>query len=347
VAQRRWRVIDGDGHVIEDPDAIADCLEAPYTGRRSVFGFFPSLDGRVRRRGGSQPPTTLEEWRAFLDVTGIEQAVVYPTIALTIGLMQDPEWAALVARAYNTWLAETYLKPEPRLKGVALLATQHVSAAAAELRRCVADLGMVGGMVPSVTYFKALLGEPLFDQLYEAAEALDVGLAVHGGPQAGLGLEHIRQQIEAHTLAHPFPMIAQFNSMVFNGVFHRYPRLRVAYLEAGAGWVPYLMDRMDYEAEARAEQWPYPEPPSAVIRRGNVYVSCEPGERTLPTVVELLDGGQILYASDFPHELGTTPAAYLDDLEEMDERDDISDTVKQQILADNAARFYQRAPVRV
>ncbi len=62
--------------------------------------------------------------------------------------------------------------------------------------------------------------------------------------------------------------MAQFGSMVYNGVFHAFPRLRVAFLEAGAGGVPYLMDRMDYEAEARPSQWPYAEPPSAVIRAG-------------------------------------------------------------------------------
>jgi predicted TIM-barrel fold metal-dependent hydrolase len=106
------------------------------------------------------------------------------------------------------------------------------------------------------------------------------------------------------------------------------------------------MDRMDYEAEARPDQWPYAEPPSAVIRNGNVYVSCEPGERTLPTVVDLLGAGQILYASDFPHELGSGYEEYLEDLEEMDERADLSDEAKRGILADNADRFYQRVPVR-
>jgi uncharacterized protein len=347
MVQRRWPVIDGDGHIIEDPDGIADCLEAPYTGRRSVLGLFPSLDGRPRRKRGTMAPTTVAEWQAFLEQTGIEQAVIYPTAALTIGLVQDPEWAAIVCRAYNTWLARTYTQADSRLTAVALLPSQNVPAAAGELRRAVSKLGMVGGLLPSVTYFKPLLGEAQFDPLYEAAQALDVGLAIHGGPQAGLGLEHISRQIEAHTLAHPFPLMAQFNSMVFNGVFDRFPRLRVAYLEAGSGWLPYLMDRMDYEAEARAEEWPHAASPSEMIRRGNVFVSCEAEERALPTVVEALGADHVLYASDFPHELGTGPEAYLEDLHDLETRPDLSDAAKEQILGGTAARFYQRVPAPV
>src|SRR3712207_6625762 len=104
MAAGKWRAIDGDGHVVEVADQIADFLEPPYRGRRSAFPLFPTLDGRVRQRRGN-PPTSPESWRAFLDYTDIAQAVVYPTLGLTLGLIQEGEWAAIVARAYNNWLA--------------------------------------------------------------------------------------------------------------------------------------------------------------------------------------------------------------------------------------------------
>ena len=126
-----WRVVDGDGHIVEDQQAIVEFLDPPYTGLDSVFSLFPSLDGRLRGRKGLKP-TTLQMWRDCLDKRRHE-AVIYPTLGLSIGLIQDQEWAAVVARGYNTWLAETYLKPSRRLKGIALLAPQDVGAAIAEL----------------------------------------------------------------------------------------------------------------------------------------------------------------------------------------------------------------------
>ena len=342
---RQWRVIDGDGHIIENPAEIVQFLDAPYTGLDTVFSLFPSLDGRVRGRYGFKP-TTLQIWRDCLEGTGIDEAVIYPTLGLSIGLIQDLEWAAVLARAYNRWLAETYLAPEPRLRGVALLPSQDVSAAVEELERAAALPGMVCGLLPSVTYFKMPLGDERFEPLWAAAERLGMPIAIHGGPQAGLDLEALPRQIEAHTAAHPFPLMIQFISMIYNGVFHRHPRLHVAYLEAGAGWVPYLMDRMDYEAEARPQEWAFAEPPSAVIRGGRIFVSFEPEERVLPAVIDMLGAGQILYASDFPHELGSGYDAYTEDLEEFTERPDVSDEAKRLILADNALRFY-RVPAAV
>src|SRR4051812_49193168 len=52
-----WRVVDGDGHIVEDQQAIVEFLDPPYTGLDTVFSLFPSLDGRVRGRTGLKPTT--------------------------------------------------------------------------------------------------------------------------------------------------------------------------------------------------------------------------------------------------------------------------------------------------
>src|SRR5919199_1197262 len=111
----RMRVIDGDGHIAEVEDEINDFLEAPYGGRRSIFPLFPSLDGRIRRKHG-MAATSAAIWKDLLDAMGLEATVVYPTAGLSLGLIQDPEWAAIVARGYNSWLAETYLRFDTRIK---------------------------------------------------------------------------------------------------------------------------------------------------------------------------------------------------------------------------------------
>lgn len=148
----RIPVIDGDGHVMERPGEIMDFIEGPWEGPTSglINSPFPSLDGahinasRAHGRKEKVSGTDAVVWREFMDFAGIDEAVLYPTAALSLGLIHNPDWAAKAARGYNLWLHETHLKPEPRLHAPGVLPTQDVSAAVEELRYCVKNLGMVG-----------------------------------------------------------------------------------------------------------------------------------------------------------------------------------------------------------
>ena len=102
------------------------------------------------------------------------------------------------------------------------------------------------------------LGLPEFDPIYQMAERLDVPLAVHSGPAVELGLDHVQSFAGVYPLSHPFAQMQQLTSMMIYGVFERFPKLRVAYLESGCGWVPYLADRLDESWEHRLKRWPYP-----------------------------------------------------------------------------------------
>src|SRR5258706_2631191 len=93
------------------------------------------------------------------------------------------------------------------------------------------------------------LGHPDFWPLYEEAERLDVPIALHGAPSASLGINFFNRFAQTHALEHPIAQIIQLTSMVMEGVFERFPKLRVAYLEAGAGWVAYIMDLLDFSFE--------------------------------------------------------------------------------------------------
>lgn len=123
-------------------------------------------------------------------------------------------------------------------------------------------------------------------------------------------------------------------------MFELFPDLRVAYLEAGAGWIPYMMDRLDEDFERRGKKWAprLKRLPSEYIKK-SVYVSLESEERTLPYVLQIFGDDNIFFASDYPHE--RQRAQYLKDIPELEEREDIADTSKRKILADNALRFYR------
>jgi predicted TIM-barrel fold metal-dependent hydrolase len=224
---------------------------------------------------------------------------------------------------------------------VALLAPQDPAAAACELERAVKDLGMIAGMLPGVISPMRGLGLPDFDPIYRTAERLDVALAVHSGPAVELGLDHIQSFAGVYPLSHPFAQMQQLTSMMIYGVFERFPALRVAYLESGCGWVPYLADRLDESWEHRRGRWPHPikQSPSEIMRGGNLFYACEREEKTLPAVVQLIGADQLLWASDFPHERPWDEFA--GDIDTLLNREDLPKSLGRKILFDNPRRFYK------
>ena len=122
-------------------------------------------------------------------------------------------------------------------------------------------------------------------------------IAIHGAPSRGLGFDFFDSFVEVHALEHPLPLMIQMTNMIFQGVFELFPQLRVAYLEAGAGWVPFMMDRLDEDFERRGKKWAprLKKRPSDYITGGQVYVSLESEERTLPYVLEAVRRGSYFF----------------------------------------------------
>ncbi len=337
-------VIDADGHIIEREPEIREFLGGRYRDLNwtPTYAAFPSLDGWCRgfTSPGQRDNPDPAAWVRFLDECGIERTVLYPTAGLASGLIQDRDWAVALARAYNDWLHARYMQYSPRLIGMAIVPVQAPAAAAEELRRAVAELGMPGAVLPAVTITDRPYGHPDYAPLLEEANRLGCALGIHGAVSLRLGIDQFDTFIKSHTLEHPFGQMIQLTSLLFDGCFDRYPNIRWAFLEAGVGWVPYMMDRMDEEWERRGQRWaPHlTRKPSEIIRGGNLYFSCEIEERTLPYVIDMLGADQILWASDYPHE--REHSQYLGDLPEFTAREDISAEAKRKILYDNALRFY-------
>ena len=341
--KREFPVIDADGHVIEDIKQLREFLPGAFQkedGKRE-YVLFPRdgwMRGALSPRQREHPDA--ERWIKFLDHCGISTTVLYTSAGLSIGLIHDADWAVIMARAYNDWLHQYFLRVNPRFKGVALLAIQEPQEAAKELERCVRDLGMVGGMLAAVMNPMRGYGLPQFDPIFAAAECLNVPLGVHAGSAAELGLDHFTSFAGVYPLSHPFAQMQQLTSMMIHGVFERFPKLRVVFLESGCGWVPYLMDRLEESFEHRTNRWPHQptRSPREIMRGGNLYYSCEVGESTLSSVASLMGSTQLIWPSDFPHEKPWDQ--FSGDLDKFIGRDDLSEAATRQILSENPRRLY-------
>ncbi len=231
-----YPIIDADGHVLEKDRELHDYLGGRYSSapRFETYSYFPSLDGWNRGTGvpGKDPETPAPRWLQFLDELGVHMTVLYPTGGLGLGLVQNPEWACVLARAYNSWIADRFTKQSPRLQAVALLPVHEPLEAAKELERAK-SLGLVAGLLPAVTWLHKGYGHTDFDPIYEAAESLDMPLTIHGAPSRGMGFDFFSKFLHVHTLEHPFAILIQFTHMVFEGVFVRFPKLRVRVSRSG------------------------------------------------------------------------------------------------------------------
>lgn len=346
---RTQPVLDSDGHVAEEEREIFEYLPPPYAGARALFSFpfFPTLDGfhRTARvvadgKGGLRALNPNgQDWLEYIEEVNIAATVLFPTAGLGFGLIVDPDWAAGLARAYNDWLYDRYLRLNPkRLKGVALIPLQDPPRAAAELRRAVEDQGMVGAVFPSVGLQEAF-GHTMYWPVYETAQELNVPVLVHGAPSYGIGVDRLRKMIEMRALNHTMPQLVQMTSMMFGGVFDLFPRLRVAYLEAGCGWVPYLMDRLDraYHKRGKVQAPELKVPPSEHLKSGRVFIHSELDEQGLAYCIQVLGEDAFVCASDFPHE---PRHEFPEGLDELEKRQDLSDSAKRKLTWDNTVRMY-------
>jgi len=353
------QIIDADGHI--NDHACGDEIAEYMPKGNQMAKLFPEFDHlhfrylKQNRRATGNP--TADDWSQFLDKTGIAWTVLYPTAGLAVGRIMAPDWAVIACRAYNTWLYEKFLSNNSRLKGVALIPFQDVDAAIIELRRAVKELGMLGGMLPSNgEAIEGHLGNKIYWPLYQEAEKLGCALAVHVGCLSRVGMDSFSSYYPAHALGHPFSLMIQASAMLAHGVFDRFPNLRVAFLEGGATWVPFMMDRLDrsyhdghVQLDVNGNLLGGPKQGEKAsdyfkqqLRDGRIFVGFDCDDDGLNTAVAKGGRQSFLFGSDFPHEVFDA-AKCRHEIDELLERDDLTQEDKEAVLGGNALRFYRPA----
>ena len=351
------RIIDGDGHVMEDSAELGRYLPPPFNeragARRTEAGrWFPPLD-HMHAFIGETPPGSfrtvgVDGWLEFLEDVGIETTVLYTTAGLGVGKILHRDWAIALTRAYNDYIHATYLQRSPRFQAMALIPMQEPDAAAAELRRAVEELGFCGAMLPS-TGLKDQLGAKDYWPVYAEADRLGCALGVHGGAHSGLGFDHMNVYTPINALGHPAGLLINFAGVIFNGVLDRYPNAKFGFMEGGAAWLLVATERFDRAHEThvqwnpRAELSPKADEKVSAyiakhIREGRLFIGCEGDEPAIAYAVHELGVNPFIYSSDFPHEVNNDTCK--EEIGELIERSDLSDADKEAVLHGNAERFY-------
>jgi predicted TIM-barrel fold metal-dependent hydrolase len=342
-------VVDCDSHVMEPPDLWERYLEPQFRERAIrivrdpgdgmevlMIDNQPLLKGMLAGLGGANierqklfvpgqvsylegcPPASYQpEARIrMLDEWGVDAGVLFPTVGI-LWDVADNALAAAYARAYNNWVNDFASHDRRRMIPIAHLALQDPASALAELRRCI-KLGFKGVFLPPEPINGKRFSHSDFDPIWRECEEAGLPVCLHVivrfNRAPGL-LGHFYEpgefrMVYGFALGGFAQVVPAMMTMIADGLFDRFQRLKVLCVEAGAGWAPYIMDRMDEKYEHLGWTFPLKLQPSDYFRR-NIWVVAEPQERTIGSVMELMGEDRVLWGSDFPHVDSTLEAPRL------------------------------------
>ena len=241
---------------------------------------------------------------ADMDTDGIWSSVIYGPSLLGLAI-PDPELKADCLRAYNDWAAEFNAAAPNRLCVLPVLPAHDPAAAVAELTRAA----MAGHRGAILFCFETRVSDPKWEPLWAAAAETGLPISFHiGGGCSLLELNPQSWQLAAWSAVAPMQLDEPLCAMIFSGALERNPGMKLVLAEAGIGWVPYILERMDSGAEkhlASAKDYRLRAKPSEIFRR-QVLVTFEE-EPLGPRLIPLIGADNVMWASDYPHPDSTFP----------------------------------------
>ncbi len=364
-APDKFFMASADGHVQEPSDLWITRMAAEYQDRlpgvimdakgdqfQKTEGFRPArlqavkFEGHeeLRNKSGRTPKARIND----LALDGVDAEVLFPNKGLTIWATRDPKFSGAMCRAYNDWAWETFGPFNDQLVPMACIAPNDLEGAIAEIQRCAA-LGFKGLSLPC----KPVFGPPdvddpnynlrEFEPLWDCIDDVDLPVTFHVStgrdPRTSRSQGGAVINYTVHSLA---PTMEPLVNICASGVAERHPHLRFGAIEAGIGWVSWMLESMD-EAYRKHHMWQKPKLellPSEYFRRQG-FSSFQEDRSGLDVAREHRLIENFLWANDFPHHEGSWPYSSQAIERTMGKLDDAE---RAKILGLNTARIF-RIPV--
>jgi len=358
---KKYFIVSADAHANEPADLWATRIDVKYRERvprvivdsngvkwRVSEGHRPDrlrtdeLEGedRLRNLAGADPEKRLHDMAR----DGIDAEVIFPNKGLGMWATPDGVFAMAQCRVYNEWAWEVFASYNDRMSPAAAIATADLAGSIAEVTR-VAKLGFRLLTLPCKPVWGAHdvdhpnYNLPVFDPLWEVIQDVNLPITFHVStgrdPRASRGNGGAVINYVSHSLS---PTIEPVANLCASGVLKRFPRLRFATIEAGIGWVAWMLDAMD-EAYRKHHFWVRPKLdklPSEYFREhGFASFQEDPAGLAVAESMNLADN--FMWGNDYPHHEGTWPHSA-----EAIERTmgGLSDGARAKILGLNAARLF-------
>jgi predicted TIM-barrel fold metal-dependent hydrolase len=267
---------------------------------------------------------------------GVRAEVLYPSLAMRLFQLEDPELRAASFRAYNDWLADYCSESPRRLAGVAMIPLDSPDDGVRELERA-AKRGLKGAMIWGAAPPDRRYGDPAYDNFWAAAQDLATPVSLHILTEyRGSGGSDFTSVMKSYPALH-HSVEKSLAEIIFAGVPERFPRLRFVSVENDIGWIAHFLQRLDhsYEKYRYLERDAIPNPPSFYFRR-QVRATFQ-DDRVGVLTRHQVGVENLMWASDFPHSDSTWPNS-----RDVIARDfeGVPDDEVRAMVADNVAALY-------
>jgi predicted TIM-barrel fold metal-dependent hydrolase len=304
----------------------------------------------------SYPPNTplsvRQDWRGenglpATDAATLARDILDPSKTRTailncltgIQLPHNVDFARAAMRAANDWIKHEWLDKDTRLRASILVTPQNIDFAVDEIERCAQDKRFVQVMLLAMG--ERPLGQRPYWPIYAAAEKHGLPIGIHAGssfrhPVTSLGWNNF--YIEDY-VSQSFGFQAQVASLISEGVFVKYPKLKVVLIESGVSWAPAFLWRFTKFWRGMRSEVPWVDRAPWEIFRDHIRMTITPLDapdtaETVAKIVDHLHSDEILlYSSDYPHW-------------QFDGEDvlptGLPQSLRQKIMADNPLATYPR-----
>ncbi|MFB6312177.1 MAG: amidohydrolase family protein [Salinirussus sp.] len=345
-------VIDSDVHPsYASPEVqrdLASRMDEPYASflHPDRRGDSPYPDhGWPETVGGHRSGPMLRQLQSHDDIRsglldrGMDAAIVNQISF--IDAARGTERAIQEMRAANEVLLDRYVADDDDVYGLLNLAMRAPEAAAEEIDRYGHRDDIVGAVVFPGGEYQKPLGNPEYDVVHAAAEDNDVTMVYHAvddmmpARQAPV-LNDAESFLTMHTLAFPWTAMLTLTSLIVEGVPVKFPDLNFVILEAGLGWIPYMMGRLNREVSWRKSDAPLLERSPEAYIRDRFWFGTQPVEEHensahLHETMRAIGAENLLFTSDYPHWDFDNPASIDQHLTAA-----FSTEEREQVLSDNA-----------
>jgi predicted TIM-barrel fold metal-dependent hydrolase len=273
-----------------------------------------------------------------MDRDGVQAEVIYGILGAATRL-NDHEAAAEMFRIYNDWLADFCRVHPDRHIGLACLPYGDIDVAVQELHR-VAGLGL-RGVELSCSWDMEPMWHPVWEPFWKAVNDVNLPLHFHTFPSVPPGKFDSQKGLTRRAAF--FTGVSAFQMNLINivaavigaAVLERYPNIRISFGESGIGWLPYALDRMDFEWEDRFRDLGLTMKPSDYWRR-----QCKATfqfDRIGTKLIDDIGVETLMWGSDYPHPDGIWPESdkYIDE-----QFGHLPREVTHKITCENAGKFY-------
>ena len=364
-----YKIIDADAHFYEPPDIWdkymvgEECYDQrprvdkvwgrailQYTDGQIAVGGNRELSSRIlteKFANGYDNWWSAESRLRDMDEQGWDIQVMLATnAAVSAAYNREPHVYAAMCRAYNNWANEYCSLAPDRLKFCGQVPGELLDEMIVEMRRAVLEKGAVSIFLPQAIPDK-MWHHPDYDPVWQAAEELEVPLAIHGMDSATgkplLGERYNGVVGGARSvgtlIGFPFENMLALAHFMLSGILDRFPTLRLLVLESNSGWLPFFLNRLDKATEGRQGMAFYDNPldasPKDYFLR-QCAIAADADEDTIKLVVDYIGDGNIVFNTDYPHADAPAPHEPVQDMMAQP----ISDESKEKILWDNSVQIY-------